>query len=198
MAKLILGFVGQAGCGKGTAADFLREQYGAGYYRFSAILSDVLDSLAIEKTRDNFIKCSEAVRKTFGEDVLSYALETRAIQSKENIVIIDGIRRLDDIVALEPLPNFKMIAIDVPARIRYERLVNRGEKASEKTMTWEQFLKEEQRSTEITIPSVMERAWRTIPNDRTRQELETRIQSFMKELGFKPKVKKSLKKKSTI
>ena len=56
MANLIIGFVGQAGCGKGTAADLLREKYGAGYFRFSGILGDVLDRLFLEKTRDNFIK----------------------------------------------------------------------------------------------------------------------------------------------
>lgn len=186
MAKLVLGFVGQAGCGKGTAADLLREKYGAGYYRFSAILGDLLSRLALEKTRDNFIKMSEIVRKAFGEDVLSYAIEKDAVVAKEDIVIIDGIRRLEDIVALEPLPQFKLIAIEVPAKLRFERMKGRGEKASEKEMTWEQFLEEEKRSTEITIPGVMERAWRTISNAGTPEEFKKEIESLMKELGFAP------------
>ncbi|HEU0050886.1 MAG TPA: AAA family ATPase [Patescibacteria group bacterium] len=186
MPKLILGFVGQAGCGKGTAADLLREQYGADYFRFSGILGDILNRLSLEKSRENFIKASEMVRKFFGEDVLSYTISKDAVQSASDIVIVDGIRRMEDIVALEPLPEFKMIAIDVPARLRYERMISRGEKANEQNMTWEQFLEEEHAPTEVTIPGVMARAWRTIPNDKTREAFETEIHNLMKELGFQP------------
>ncbi len=187
MAKLIVGFVGQAGCGKGTAADLLREQYGAGYYRFSAILSDILVRLSIEKTRKNLINISEVLRKAFGEDILSYTISKEALQAKEDIVIIDGIRRVEDIAALEPLPHFHLIAIDVPARIRYERMIKRGEKADEASMTWERFLEEEKAPTEVTIPSAMARAWRTVGNEGGREEFEAKIHAIMKELGFEPK-----------
>jgi len=187
MPKLIIGFVGQIACGKGTAADLLREQYGAGYYRFSAILGDLLARLSIEKTRDNLIKMSEATRKYFGEDVLAYAIEKDAVQAKEDIVIIDGIRRPGDIVVLEPLPIFKLVAIDVPPKLRYERMKGRGEKAGENQLTWEQFQEQENAPTEVTIPLVMERAWKTISNEGGREEFETKVHALMKELGFKPK-----------
>ena len=184
MAKLILGFVGQAGCGKGTAADLLREKYHAGYYRFSAILGKMLEVLAVEKTRDNLIKISEDARKLFGEDVLSYAIAKDAVNDPHDIIVIDGIRRIEDIVALEPLPQFKLIAIDVPAKLRFERLKDRGEKTNETNMTWEQFQEEENRSTEVTIPAVMQRAWRTISNAGTKEEFEAEVHEMMKELGF--------------
>ncbi|MDP3793990.1 MAG: AAA family ATPase [Candidatus Uhrbacteria bacterium] len=184
MPKLIIGLVGQAGCGKGTVADILREQYGADYTRFSAILGDVLLRIHLEKTRENLIKLSEALRHTFGEDVLSYALEGDVVTSPKDIIVIDGIRRLEDIVALEPLPNFKLVAIDAPPKVRYERMKKRGEKVGEKNMTWEEFLKEEKASTEVTIPGVMARAWKTLSNANTREELETMVHQMMKELGF--------------
>jgi len=184
MPKLILGLVGQAGCGKGTVVDILREKYGADYTRFSSIMGDILMRLHLEKTRSNFIKLSETLRHTFGEDVFSYALEGEVVTSLKDVVVIDGIRRLDDIVALEPLPNFKLVAIDAPAKLRYERMKKRGEKASETEMTWERFLEEEKGSTEVTIPGVMARAWKTISNAGTREELETTVHQMMKELGF--------------
>lgn len=187
MPKLILGLVGQAGCGKGTAADLLREKYGADYIRFSGILGTVLDTLGIEKSRDNFIKLSNGLREKYGEDALSYAVEKIALQSPEEIVVIDGIRRPEDVVALEPLPHFKLLSIDVPAELRYERMKKRGEKAGESDMTWEQFLKEDSAPTEVTIPLVMSRAWKTIPNTGTKEEFETAVHNAMSELGFKPK-----------
>lgn len=162
----------------------MRNEYGADYFRFSTVMSDILNRLAIERSRQNLIKLSEAVRQVFGENAFSFAIEKDAIQSPKDIVIVDGIRRMEDISALEALPNFKMIAIDVPTRIRYERIINRGEKAHEKDMTWEQFLEEEKASTEISIPPVMARAWRTIPNDGTPEIFAEKIRELMKELGF--------------
>lgn len=190
MSKLIIGLVGQAGCGKGTMADLLQAEYGAGYFRFSAILSGILDRLAVEKTREHFTALSETLRKTFGEDVLSYAIANEALNAPQDVVILDGIRRVEDIVGLEPLPLFKLVAIDADPKLRYARMKNRGEKASEKNFTWEQFLAEEQLPTEVTIPFVMKRAGKTLVNDGTREEFETHVHALMRELGFQPSSKK--------
>lgn len=184
MPKLILGLVGQAGCGKGTAADLLRNEYGADYIRFSGILGEILEKLSIEKSRESFSKLSGGLRREFGEDILSYAVERAALSSEKDLVVIDGIRRPEDVVALEPLPYFKLVSIAVPAKIRYERMKKRGEKATESQMTWEDFLKEEQFPTEVTIPLTMSRAWKTIPNAGSREEFETAVRDTMKELGF--------------
>jgi dephospho-CoA kinase len=183
MPKLILGLVGQAGCGKGTAADLLVKEFGAGYFRFSAILGDVLARIHVEKTRDNLIKISNALRREFGEDVLSYAIEQDAVSAPQDVVVIDGIRRPEDIVSLEASPLFELVAIEVPARLRYERMKKRGEKVGEGNMTWEQFQTEEQAPTEVTIPQVMERADYHIPNEGSREEFEQRIRALMTELG---------------
>jgi dephospho-CoA kinase len=187
MPKLVIGLMGQAGCGKGTAAEYLRENYGAGYIRFSGILSDILKRISVEKTRDNFVKLSETLRQAFGEDVFSFAVEKAALSAPEDIVVIDGIRRMQDIVALEPLPQFKLIAIDVNPELRFERMKKRGEKASESTMTWDRFQEESRFSTEITIPDVMKRAWKTIKNEGTEEEFEDKIHEALKELGFDPR-----------
>ena len=185
MPKLIIGLVGQAGCGKGTAADLLRNQYGAGYIRFSGILGQLLDILGIEKSRESLIRISNALRNEFGEDILSYAVERAALNAPEDIVVVDGIRRLEDIVALEPLPHFKLIAIDVSPELRFERMKKRGEKSGESDMSWEQFVKEGNAPTEKTIPSVMKRAWKTIKNEGSREEFESEMHKIMEELGFK-------------
>lgn len=186
MPKLLLGLVGLQGCGKGTFADLLRDRYGAGYFRFSAVISDILTRLAIEKNRDNYTKASVALRQAFGEDVFSYALETAALQAKEDIVVIDGIRRPEDIVALEPLPHFHLIAIDADAKIRFDRMKLRGEKATEANMTWEKFLAEEHLPTEVTIPFVMDRATYRLSNNGSRAEFEQAAKALLTSFGLHP------------
>ncbi len=184
MLKLILGFIGQAGCGKGTATEIMGEKYHASSFRFSAILNDILARLHLDPSRDHFVRLSETLRKTFGEEVLSHAIAKDALEATTDLVTIDGIRRLEDLHALAPLPHFKLIAIDVPAEIRFERLKQRGEKTGESTMSWEKFLSEEQRSTEITIPETMKCAAFTISNAGTREDLEREIDAVIKKLGW--------------
>ena len=182
MPKLIIGLVGQQGCGKGTVSKILQEKYGAELFRFSAILNDILGRLSLPQDRNHFIKLSEALRETFGEDVLAYAIERDAVNSKSDIIVIDGIRRPEDIVALEPLPQFKLIEIAAKPEIRFARMQGRGEKHGETERSYEEFLAEEQRSTEVTIPLVAKRAWKTLENDGTVAELETALDVLMHEL----------------
>lgn len=183
MPKLIIGLVGRQGSGKGMAAAYLQEKYHAELFRFSAILGAILDRLAVEKTRENLIALSVTLRKQFGEDVLAYAMEKEALNAKSDIVVIDGIRRIEDLAALEPLPQFKLIEISAPAKVRYERMTHRGEKSGETTMTYEEFSAQEQAPTEITIPSVAARAWKAINNGGTAEELKGKIDALMAELG---------------
>jgi dephospho-CoA kinase len=184
MPKHIIGLVGQSGCGKGTVADILTKQYGAAYSRFSAILGDILNRLHIEPSRDHFIALSNALRGNFGEDVLSYAIEKDAVLSQSDIVVIDGIRRPEDIVALEPLPFFKLVSVDVPAEQRFERMKKRGEKSGEQHMTWQEFVAQDHAPTEVTIPLVMSRAWKKLDNSKGLTELETQVTLMMAELGY--------------
>lgn len=186
MPKLIIGLVGRQGSGKGTAAKILQEKYGASLFRFSAVLGDILDRLALERSRDNLIKLSETLRQTFGEDALSYAIEHEATNTQGEIAVVDGIRRIEDIAALEPLPAFRLVEISAPAKVRFERMKGRGEKTGESGMSWEEFTEQEQAPTEVTIPSVAARAWKAIDNGGSSDELVAKIDAMMDELGITP------------
>ncbi len=188
MSKIIIGLVGRQGAGKGTVAEYLHSRYSAEIFRFSTVLTDILNRLAIEKTRENLIMLSETLRKKFGEDVLAYAIEKDTHTTTADRIVIDGIRRIEDLTVLEPLPQFKLVEIVTPEKTRFERITHRGEKSGEREMTYEKFSKQEQASTEIMIPSVAARAWKTIHNNGTQSELMSKIDDLMDELGMHPKI----------
>lgn len=183
MAKQIIGLVGLLGSGKGTAAKILKERYKAKIYRFSTILRDILDRLSVEKSRENLMTLSEVLRQGFGDEVLAYALENDAVSASADLVVIDGIRRLSDLAALESLPQFTLVAIEAPADIRYERVKNRGENVGEKQLSRKEFEKQEKLPTEATIPEVMARAAIKIDNSGTITDLEIKIGELMKNLN---------------
>jgi dephospho-CoA kinase len=179
MPKLIIGFVGQAGSGKGTAANILHEKYGAVVFTFSSILTDILNRLFLPSTRDNLINMSMTLRQGFGQNILAKAMSRQIESSSSEIVVVDGIRRVDDIEDLKLNPNFKFIEIAVDPKTRFERLKKRNQKPGESEMTWEEFLAVGQKETEMTIAKVAEQAPIKLNNDGKIEDLEKKLDELI-------------------
>lgn len=177
--KIILGFVASMAAGKGTAAKYLEEKYGAHTYRFSTMLFDLLKRIYVEPSRDNLIKMSEIIRGTFGEDTMAKVMAKDAENDKNNLIIVEGIRRMADIEHLAKLPNFVLIEIFADLEKRHQRLIQRREKPDDATTTLEQFKKDHARSTEITIPEVASHAIARIDNNGTVAELHKQLDDLL-------------------
>jgi len=178
--KLILGFVGLPASGKGTSAEYCQKKYGASTYRFSTMLFDLLNRIYLETNRDNLIKMSEAIRGTFGEDTMAKVMAKDAESDTNNLIVIDGIRRMADIEYLSKLPNFILIEIFAEPRVRYERLIKRSEKPDDQTKTFEQFMEDHKRSTEMSIPEVASHATEHIDNNGSVEELHKNLDNLVK------------------
>lgn len=180
--KIIIGFTGLMASGKGTAAKYLEKKYGASTYRFSTILRDLLDRLYLSQSRDNLIRISEIVRATFGESILAKAMANDAEKDKNNLVIVEGIRRMADIEHLRKLPNFVLVEIFADMEKRLERIQKRRENLDDATKTMEQFKSDHQRSTETTIPEVASHAQARIDNngsiENLHQQLDTLVNKY--------------------
>jgi dephospho-CoA kinase len=186
MPTHIIGLVGRQGAGKGAAADILKEAYGAKVFRFSAVLSDILTRLSVQRSRENLTGLSEALRKLYGEDVLSYAVGRDVLASQDELAVIDGIRRIEDIAAFEPQPNFRLIEVSAPAKVRFDRMKGRGEKVGESSMDWATFEEQERFPTEVSIAAVAARAWKAIDNAGSPEDLRKHLDEAMAELGVRP------------
>lgn len=183
--KIIFGLVGPMASGKDAVKKYLEEKYQGTSFRFSSILRGVLDCLGIEHKRDNMIALSTWVRHTFGEDLLAKAIAKNVEESENNLIIVDGIRRLTDIEYLKRNPNFVLVAIDAKAKIRYERAVKRNENVGDDEKTYEDFLTDHTKETEATIPEVMLQANFNINNDEGFQELYQQVEQIIKAIQAK-------------
>ena len=179
MSKIIIGFTGLLSSGKGTATKYLEEKYKAKNCRFSSILRDILSRIYTEHSRDNLIRLSEMLRTTFGENILAKAISEDAKNSESDITVVDGVRRLADIEHLTKLPNFILVEIFAESTVRYERLVQRSENVDDKNKTYEQFLADHQRSTELSILEVVPHAKEKIDNNGTVEQLQQQLDSLI-------------------
>jgi dephospho-CoA kinase len=180
MSKIILGFTGLMASGKDVSKKYLEERYGAKSFKFSTVMRELLQRLGLEIKRSNLVSISYSLRQTFGEDLFSKVMAKDVNAAPEEIIVVDGIRRLTDIQYLKDLPGFYLISIEADPKIRYDRAVARNENVGDAEKTFEQFLLDHQQmETEASIPSVMEKAEITVNNNGTLDELYAQIDKII-------------------
>jgi dephospho-CoA kinase len=173
--NIIIGIVGEIASGKGVAAEYLKQKYGAAVFKFSTSMRDVAARLYLDPTRENIQKVSTVLRAGFGDDIFAKVMAKDAATSDAPLIITDGIRRPSDIVELARLPNFHLIAITADERTRYERVKTRNENADDADKTWEEFQKDAAAETETKIRDIAAKAEYTVQNNGT-------MENFYKEL----------------
>jgi len=180
MKKLILGFAGEMASGKGTCAAYLKEKYHAETFRFSTALFDIVRRVHLSEDRDTLQKISTFLRKEFGEDTLAKVMFEDAKNATAELIVIDGVRRLEDVKYLRELPEFKLVYLAAPMRTRYERMIVRGEKADDATKTYEEFEADHLRESELEITKLEAFAAEVIDNSGTMPELQSALDVIVK------------------
>ena len=182
--KIVIGLIGEKGSGKGTVADYLIVKHRAAHYGTSKILKRTIDDLSLPATRNNLIKLALVLREGFWPSVVIDAMMNDMEKSDADIIIADGIRMHGD---AEPFKkkyknNFYLIYVTAPIKLRYQRTKKRKEKAGEDKTTFEQFLNEETRLTEICVHEIGARADFTIENSGEEKELIIKIDTIMRKI----------------
>lgn len=180
--KIILGVSGEIASGKDTVGNYLEEKHGTGKIRFSQPLRDMLDRLGLEQNRENMAKLSLYVRKAFGEDILSRVILAEAEASAEGFVVVDGIRRLPDMVHMETDEHFYFCYVEATPEKRFERLTKRRQNVDDASKTAAQFEKDAQLETEVGIRGLKDRADFVIDNNGGIEELKQQVDAMVEEL----------------
>ena len=183
MAKVIIGFVGQLASGKDVCRKYLIDKYEADSTKFSKVLRDILTRLYQPITRESLQGISLNLRNHFGSDILSRVVIEDIKLSPKNIMIIDGVRRLEDLDCLKEFPDLYLISLNVDTKTRYERTKLRNENIGDAEKTYEQFLIDGQREAEQEIPTVMAAAHYQIDNNGTFEELYGQLDKIMADIN---------------
>jgi dephospho-CoA kinase len=177
--QIIFGFTGLIASGKGSVSIYLKEKYGAEIFSFSRSLRDTLNRFYLEQTRDNLINLSEILRHKFGENLLAKTMAQDVAKNSNPFIVIEGIRRLADIEYLKQLPNFILVEISADPEIRYKRLTERRENLDDQNKTYEQFLADQQRSTELSILEVIKQADEHLDNNGDETALQKNLDKLI-------------------
>jgi dephospho-CoA kinase len=180
MTKIILGLAGEIASGKGTVANYIVEKYNGRVHKFSTILRDILGRIYLEESRTNMQTLSTVLRKNFGQELFSKVIAEDIKRDNSEIVIVDGIRRESDIEHLRKMEGFRLVYIETDMRIRYERIIKRGENADDNQKTFEEFEKDHEGEAELQIKGLKEIADVVLDNNETLEALHHQVDGILK------------------
>lgn len=179
MSKIIIGVAGEVASGKDTVGKYIAEKYQAQALRFSQVLRDILDRMSMEQSQENMGKLSMYLRKAFGEDILSKGLIVEAEKSTSDLIVVDGVRRLPDIIQMQASEKFYFIYVEATPEKRYERLILRHNNSDDTRKTLAQFEKDALQESESQIRALKEHADFVINNDGTLEELQKKVDDII-------------------
>ncbi|MFH1125822.1 MAG: AAA family ATPase [Candidatus Altiarchaeota archaeon] len=178
--KVVIGLVGKIASGKGVVSDYLGREYGAKVYRFSDVLRDVLQKLGKPDTRENLQALGLHLRQVFGESVLADVLKGEIEQDKSSLIVVDGVRYWNEVEMVRSFKKHLLVSVITPLEVRYQRALDRATRG-EKTMSFEEFRRNELNPTEKTIDEIAAHADIKIENLGTKEALIKTLDTVLKD-----------------
>ena len=151
--KILICVTGYPGSGKSVFASVGKE-FGLKIFTMGDIVREearkkygVIDKYTLGKV-------AEELREKYGDDAIALLLSNKIEDSKDRIVIVDGIRSMREVKILSKIGRVYLIAILAKRTTRYRRLVSRGR--ADDMKTYEDFLIRENRERSFGIAEVIE------------------------------------------
>lgn len=173
----LIGLTGTNGAGKGEAAAFFRKK-GFAYFSLSDLIREELQKRKMALTRDNLIRSGNELRRRYGPDILA----RRILRRVKGRAVIDSIRHPKEVERLRTRPAFRLLAVDAPAALRFERVKRRGR--DESAATLEEFLAKEReemgRSPEAQqLDLCLRLADTTLVNDSSLEDFHRKLEALL-------------------
>lgn len=145
---MIIGLTGTNGAGKTVTADFLVKK-GFVFYSLSDEIRRELETTGLEANRENLIQTGNRLRSEYGPAVLAERIKTRLRPDRH--YVIDSIRSPYEVDALRATGDFRLLHLDAPRQLRYDRVVERGGSRTPKDFA--EFSEQENRELESDDPA---------------------------------------------
>jgi dephospho-CoA kinase len=111
-------------------------------------------------------------------------MERRLAEIRADIIILDGLRKPEEAALIRKRDGI-LLYISASPEVRFARRRQDAETTDERGMSWEQFVRQDNLPTEVSIRTVGETmADYRIENNGTVEEFEANIKEFLQRHGF--------------
>jgi len=180
--SICVGLTGPNASGKGEVARYLQE-VGFASYSLSDGVREEATRQGLDHSRASLIQVGNWLRERFGPGVLA----ERALPLLSGRSVVDSIRNPGEIKVLRSLPYFRLLGVDAPVEIRFDRSRRRGRPGDGATL--EEFKKKEAleqagEGSGQQLRVCLSLADVVICNDGSLEELRTRTREALATFGI--------------
>jgi dCMP deaminase len=179
---MLIGLTGRNAAGKGEVARYLQTK-SCYYYSLSDAIRDEIRSRGEQPTRERLIIVGNELRQKYGSNVLAERILAKIEDDKH--YVIDSIRNPAEVEAFRAAKNFKLVRIEAPPQVRFERIRSRHRESD--PSTFDEFVTLENREAEgddtsQNLVKVELMADETLVNDGPLSKLYPQIDQLLKKL----------------
>jgi dCMP deaminase len=140
---MLIGLTGRNAAGKGEVARYLQRK-SFYYYSLSDAIREEIRSRGDEPTREQLIIVGNELRQRYGSNILAERILAKIEDDKH--YVIDSIRNPAEVETFRTAKHFKLIRIEAPPEIRFERILKRQRESDPRTL--DEFIALENREAE--------------------------------------------------
>jgi dephospho-CoA kinase len=176
--KKVIGILGTIGSGKGTIANFLKN-FGYKKINMGNLVRAEARKRKIKPTRENLQNLQLKLRKNnpyyFIDKVIA-----KIEKSKQERWVVDGLRNPEDVKKLKKIFKAKIIFVDAPVKLRWER-VKKRRRGEEAKISLKKFIEIEKKENKMFKFNLTKKyADFKIVNDSTKEELYRKVMRIIK------------------
>lgn len=175
--KIIL-IAGMPGSGKSIVAKAARD-LGIKVYNMGDVVREYTQKYYGVITPETMRETSRKLREMYGKNIVAVKTLER-IDPSEKVVVIDGVRSLDEVEVFRRSGETIIIAIHASPKTRYERLIKRGRPGDPNN--WEDFVKRDMLELSFGLGNVIALADYMIVNETTIEEAYRGAYNILKKL----------------
>lgn len=176
----VVGVTGMPGCGKTTLAR-MAEALGFKVVAMGDLVRAEAEKRGLKPDGETLRRLMVQLRAERGEDVLARLTVENVRRLKAERVLIDGVRSPAELEYFRKhFPDFKLIAVHTPQKLRFERLT--GRRRSDDPSAWEAFVARDLRELEVGVGAAIALADRVIENLSSLEEFKRLAVETLKEV----------------
>jgi len=175
-----IAFTGMPGSGKTEAVNVAKEM-GLKVISMGDEVRNEAIRRGMELTDENVGSLANEMRIKYGKDIWAKKCLEKLREMKEEIVVIDGIRNIEEVETFrKKLKNFILVAIHASPITRYERLMKRGRE--DDSMKIEDLKAREKRELSWGLGNVIAMADIVVVNEGSLEEFKNKIRKILEDL----------------